>query len=67
MYNTTEFFMDDGFDLKEVLKSSIYNYYIKNKVDKDSLKELKNKKINRIMEQTNELILSQRKETVNEY
>ena len=37
MYNTTEFFMDDGFDLKEVLKSSIYNYYIKNKVDKDSL------------------------------
>lgn len=67
MYNTTEFFMDDGFDLKEVLKSSIYNYYIKNKVDKDSLKELKNKEINRIMEQTNELILSQRKETVNEY
>ena len=67
MYNTTEFFMDDGFDLKEVLKSSIYNYYINNKVDKDSLKELKNKKINRIMEQTNELILSQRKETVNEY
>lgn len=65
MYNTTEFFMDDGFDLKEVLKSSIYNYYIKNKVNKDSLKE--NKKINRIMEQTNELILSQRKETVNEY
>ena len=67
MYNTTEFFMDDGFDLKEVLKSSIYNYYIKNKVDKDSLKALKNKEINRIMEQTNELILSQRKETVNEY
>ncbi len=67
MYNTTEFFMDDGFDLKEVLKSSIYNYYIKNKVDKDSLKDLKNKEINRIMEQTNELILSQRKETVNEY
>ena len=67
MYNTTEFFMDDGFDLKEVLKSSIYNYYIKNKVDKDSLKDLKNKEINRIMEQTNELILSQRRETVNEY
>lgn len=67
MYNTTEFFMDDGFDLKEVLKSSIYNYYIKNKVDKDSLKDLKNKEINRIMEQTNELILSQRKEAVNEY
>ena len=65
MYNTTEFFMDDGFDLKEVLKSSIYNYYIKNKVNKDSLKE--NKKINRIMEQTNELILLQSKETVNEY
>ncbi len=67
MYNTTEFFMADGFDLKEVLKSSIYNYYIKNKVDKDSLKDLKNKEINRIMEQTNELILSQRKEAVNEY
>ena len=30
MYETLEFYNDNGFDLKEVLKNCIYNYYIEN-------------------------------------
>lgn len=41
MYETLEFYDSEGCDLKEVLKSCIYNYYIANKnqsivVEKDS-------------------------------
>ena len=30
MYDALEFYNNNGFDLKEVLKNCIYNYYIKN-------------------------------------
>ena len=31
MYEISEFYAVDGNDLKDLLKSCIYNYYIKNK------------------------------------
>jgi hypothetical protein len=31
MYETLEFYDSNGYDLKEVLKSCIYKYYIANK------------------------------------
>ena len=31
MYETIEFYDDKGFDLKDVLKSCIYKYYISNR------------------------------------
>lgn len=31
MYEIDEFYKEDGYDIKDVLKSCIYNYYIKNK------------------------------------
>ena len=31
MYETIEYYDNDGFDLKEVLKSCIYKYYMVNK------------------------------------
>ncbi len=60
MYNSTEYFMEDGIDLKDILKSCIYNYYIKYKKEnaKDDLQ--KNKK-HGSMESANKEILSNTK------
>ena len=46
MYETLEFYDSNGFDLKEVLKSCIYKYYMANKNIKDNSSKLfkKNKK-----------------------
>lgn len=31
MYETIDFYDSDGYELKEILKSCIYNYYVINK------------------------------------
>ncbi len=31
MYEIEEFYKEDGNDIKDILKSCIYNYYVKNK------------------------------------
>lgn len=53
MYEIEEFYAVDGLDLKEVLKSCIFNYYIKYKDEKDTEKELQKNKNHRIMDATN--------------
>ena len=52
MYETLEYYDNNGYDLKDVLKSCIYKYYIANKNSKKSLKM--NKK-NSIIEPTNKV------------
>ena len=56
MYETLEFYDSNGYDLKEVLKSCIYKYYITNKNLKiNSEKVFKKKKKNSINNLTNEV------------
>lgn len=56
MYETLEFYDSNGYDLKEVLKSCIYKYYIINKNLKiNSEKTFKSDKINTIINLTNEV------------
>ncbi len=56
MYETLEFYDDNGYDLKEVLKSCIYKYYITNKNLKiNSEKAFKSDKKNSIINLTNEV------------
>ena len=56
MYETLEFYDSDGYDLKEVLKSCIYKYYIINKNLKiNSEKTFKSDKKNSIINWTNEV------------
>ncbi|MBP3840881.1 MAG: hypothetical protein IK997_02010 [Bacilli bacterium] len=56
MYETLEFYDSNGFDLKEVLKSCIYKYYIANKnLDISSKKVFKTDKKNSIIKSTNEV------------
>lgn len=56
MYETLEFYDSNGYDLKEVLKSCIYNYYIINKNLKiNSEKTFKSDKKNTIINLTNEV------------
>ena len=56
MYETLEFYDSNGFDLKEVLKSFIYKYYIANKnLDISSKKVFKTDKKNSIIKSTNEV------------
>ena len=56
MYETLEFYDSNGYDLKEVLKSCIYKYYIINKNLKiNSDKTFKKKKKNSIINLTNEV------------
>ena len=56
MYETLEFYDSNGFDLKEVLKSCIYKYYIANKnLDISSKKVFKTNKKNSIIKSTNEV------------
>mgnify|MGYP003446106583 FL=1 len=56
MYETLEFYDSNGFDLKEVLKSCIYKYYIANKnLDISSKKVFKTEKKNSIIKSTNEV------------
>lgn len=56
MYETLEFYNSNGFDLKEVLKSCIYKYYIANKnLDISSKKVFKTDKKNSIIKSTNEV------------
>ena len=52
MYDTLEFYDSNGCDLKEVLKSCIYKYYMANK---NSLKVFKTDKKNSIIKSTNEV------------
>ena len=52
MYETLEFYDSNGCDLKEVLKSCIYKYYI---AHKNSLKVFKKNSKNSIMKSTNEV------------
>lgn len=56
MYETLEFYDSNGYDLKEVLKSCIYKYYITNKNLKiNSEKTFKSDKKNSIINSTNEV------------
>lgn len=56
MYETLEFYNSNGFDLKEVLKSCIYKYYIANKnLDISSKKVFKTDEKNSIIKSTNKV------------
>ena len=56
MYETLEFYDSNGFDLKEVLKSCIYKYYIANKnLDISSKKVFNMDEKNSITKSTNEV------------
>ena len=56
MYETLEFYDSNAFDLKEVLKSCIYKYYIANKnLDISSKKVFKTDKKNSIIKSTNKV------------
>lgn len=56
MYETLEFYDSNGYDLKEVLKSCIYKYYIINKNLKiNSDKTFKSDKKNSIINLTNKV------------
>ena len=56
MYETLEFYDSNGCDLKEVLKSCIYKYYIANKnLDISSKKGFKTDEKNSIIKSTNEV------------
>lgn len=56
MYETLEFYDSNGFDLKEVLKSCIYKYYVANKnLDISSKKVFKTDEKNSIIKSTNEV------------
>ena len=56
MYETIEFYDDKGFDLKDVLKSCIYKYYIANKnLDISSKKVFKTDEKNSIIDSTNKV------------
>ena len=56
MYETREFYDSNGFDLKEVLKSCIYKYYVANKnLDISSKKVFKTDEKNSIIKSTNEV------------
>ena len=56
MYETLEFYDSNDYDLKEVLKSCIYKYYIINKNLKiNSDKTFKSDKKNSIINLTNEV------------
>lgn len=52
MYKTLEFYDSNGCDLKEVLKSCIYKYYMENR---NSLKVFKTDKKNSIIDSTNKV------------
>lgn len=52
MYDTLEFYDNTGYDLKDVLKSCIYKYYIANK---NSLKVFKTDEKNNIIDSTNKV------------
>ncbi len=61
MYEISEFYAANGNDLKDLLKSCIYNYYVKNKDKILSSNDLKNQKSHRVMSSTNKYeILSQK-------
>lgn len=56
MYETLEFYDSNGFDLKEVLKSCIYKYYVANKnLDISSKKVFKTDEKNSIIKSTNKV------------
>ena len=56
MYETIEFYDDKGFDLKDVLKSCIYKYYIANRdLRINAEKVLEKDKKNSIINATNKV------------
>lgn len=58
MYTTKEIFSDEGYELKDILKSCIYNYYLKYKEQKIDSNELQKKQFHRIIKTSNKEILS---------
>ena len=59
MYEIEEFYAVDGSNIKDILKSCIYNYYIKNKDQKTSSNNLQSNKNLHIIDKINkEEILS---------
>ncbi len=63
MYEISEFYAVDGNNLKDLLKSCIYNYYVKNKDKILSSNDLQNQKNHHIMDSTNKYeILSEKGE-----
>lgn len=65
MYDTLEFFKTDGTNLKEVLKSCVYNYYVKRKDVKNTKNDLQSEKNHPIIEATNKKVLSVKKGVAN--
>lgn len=61
MYTAKEIFSDEGCELKEILKSCIYNYYLKYKEEKKSSNELQKNHIHHIIKTSNKEILSNEK------
>ena len=56
MYETIEYYDSSGFDLKEVLKSCIYKYYMANRyLNLNSKKVFKMDEKNNIMKSTNKV------------
>ena len=56
MYETLEFYDSNGYDLKEVLKSCIYKYYVANKnLDINSKNVFKKDSKNSIIKSTNKV------------
>ena len=55
MYETLEFYDSNGCDLKEVLKSCIYKYYMAYMANKNSLKVFKTDEKNSIIDSTNKV------------
>lgn len=56
-----EFFKEEGSELKDILKSCIYNYYLKYKEEKSFSNKLQNNHFHRIIESSNKEILSSMK------
>lgn len=59
MYDVEEFYSVDGQDLKELLKSCVFNYYVKNK--ENPVDELPKQDKNRIIDMTNKKEILSRK------
>lgn len=61
MYEIEEFYAIDGQDLKELLKSCIFNYYVKNKDKNPVNDELKKNEKKCIINMTNKLEILSKK------
>ena len=55
MYETEVFYAEEGLELKKVLESCIFNYYVKNKEEILKNKDLQKCENHHIMDATNKL------------